>query len=126
MRDARGKATGILIDNAIDAMEGEGSLRLATSLDGDDVVVEITERTAIGNFSQTAGVLADLQQAGIQVESFVPSHSLPSSRSCRMSAAMNVFVSDATANDVDVDRFAVDLDLSRVHALGAGQGLHGH
>jgi signal transduction histidine kinase len=30
-----------LIDNAIDAMEGEGTLRLATSVDGDHVVVEI-------------------------------------------------------------------------------------
>jgi len=32
-----------LIDNALDAMEGAGTLRLATSLDGDDVVVEITD-----------------------------------------------------------------------------------
>ena len=30
-----------LIDNAIDAMDGDGTLRLATSVDGDDVVVEI-------------------------------------------------------------------------------------
>ncbi len=30
-----------LIDNAIDAMDGEGTLRLATSVDGDDVVIEI-------------------------------------------------------------------------------------
>lgn len=30
-----------LIDNALDAMEGSGTLRLATSLDGDRVVVEI-------------------------------------------------------------------------------------
>jgi signal transduction histidine kinase len=30
-----------LIDNAIDAMDGEGTLRLATSVDGDHVVVEI-------------------------------------------------------------------------------------
>jgi signal transduction histidine kinase len=32
-----------LIDNALDAMGGAGTLRLATSLDGDDVVVEITD-----------------------------------------------------------------------------------
>ncbi len=32
-----------LIDNALDAMSGGGTLRLATSLDGDDVVVEITD-----------------------------------------------------------------------------------
>jgi signal transduction histidine kinase len=32
-----------LIDNALDAMEGAGTLRLATSVDGDDVVVEITD-----------------------------------------------------------------------------------
>jgi signal transduction histidine kinase len=30
-----------LIDNAIDAMDGAGTLRLATSVDGDEVVVEI-------------------------------------------------------------------------------------
>ena len=30
-----------LIDNAIDAMDGEGTLRLATSVDGVDVVIEI-------------------------------------------------------------------------------------
>jgi signal transduction histidine kinase len=32
-----------LIDNALDAMDRAGTLRLATSLDGDDVVVEITD-----------------------------------------------------------------------------------
>jgi signal transduction histidine kinase len=32
-----------LIDNALDAMDGEGTLRLATSLDGDEVVIEITD-----------------------------------------------------------------------------------
>ena len=32
-----------LIDNALDAMGGDGILRLATRLDGDDVVVEITD-----------------------------------------------------------------------------------
>jgi signal transduction histidine kinase len=32
-----------LIDNALDAMDGAGTLRLATFLDGDDVVVEITD-----------------------------------------------------------------------------------
>jgi signal transduction histidine kinase len=32
-----------LIDNALDAMEGSGTLRLATFVDGDDVVVEITD-----------------------------------------------------------------------------------
>lgn len=32
-----------LIDNALDAMAGDGTLRLATRLDGDDVVVEITD-----------------------------------------------------------------------------------
>ena len=32
-----------LIDNALDAMGGTGTLRLATSLDGDQVVVEITD-----------------------------------------------------------------------------------
>jgi signal transduction histidine kinase len=32
-----------LIDNAIDAMDGKGTLRLSTSVDGDDVVVEITD-----------------------------------------------------------------------------------
>jgi signal transduction histidine kinase len=30
-----------LIDNAIDAMDGKGTLRLATSVDGDEVVIEI-------------------------------------------------------------------------------------
>jgi signal transduction histidine kinase len=30
-----------LIDNAVDAMDGEGTLRLAVSLDGDEVVVEV-------------------------------------------------------------------------------------
>ena len=30
-----------LIDNAIDAMDGTGTLRLATSVDGDDVVIEV-------------------------------------------------------------------------------------
>jgi signal transduction histidine kinase len=32
-----------LLDNAIDAIDGTGSLRIATRLDGDDVVVEITD-----------------------------------------------------------------------------------
>ena len=32
-----------LIDNALDAMGGDGTLRLGTRLDGDDVVVEITD-----------------------------------------------------------------------------------
>ncbi len=32
-----------LIDNAIDAMDGNGTLRLATSLDGDVLVVEVTD-----------------------------------------------------------------------------------
>ena len=32
-----------LIDNALDAMSGAGILRLAISLDGDEVVVEITD-----------------------------------------------------------------------------------
>jgi signal transduction histidine kinase len=32
-----------LIDNALDAMGGDGTLRLATRLDGDDVVVEIAD-----------------------------------------------------------------------------------
>jgi signal transduction histidine kinase len=32
-----------LIDNAVDAMDGAGTLRLATYVDGDDVVVEITD-----------------------------------------------------------------------------------
>jgi signal transduction histidine kinase len=32
-----------VIDNAIDAMEGEGTLRLSTSVDGDDVVIEIAD-----------------------------------------------------------------------------------
>ena len=32
-----------LIDNAVDAMDGHGTLRLATRLDGDHVVVEITD-----------------------------------------------------------------------------------
>ena len=30
-----------LIDNAVDAMDGEGTLTLATSVDGDDVLVEV-------------------------------------------------------------------------------------
>ncbi len=30
-----------LIDNAVDAMDGEGTLRIATSVDGDDVLIEI-------------------------------------------------------------------------------------
>jgi signal transduction histidine kinase len=32
-----------LIDNAVDAMEGRGELRIATRVDGDDVVVEISD-----------------------------------------------------------------------------------
>ena len=32
-----------LIDNAVDAMHGNGTLRLATSLDGDDAVIEISD-----------------------------------------------------------------------------------
>ena len=32
-----------LIDNALDAMDGNGTLRLATSIDGDEVVIEITD-----------------------------------------------------------------------------------
>ena len=32
-----------LIDNAVDAMDGDGTLTLATSVDGDDVVVEISD-----------------------------------------------------------------------------------
>jgi signal transduction histidine kinase len=32
-----------LIDNAIDAMDGQGTLRLSTRLDGSDVVVDITD-----------------------------------------------------------------------------------
>ncbi|MGD9705375.1 MAG: ATP-binding protein [Acidimicrobiia bacterium] len=32
-----------LVDNAIDAMEGRGTLRLATHRDGDDIVVDITD-----------------------------------------------------------------------------------
>ncbi len=32
-----------LIDNALDAMDGDGTLRLATSLDGDEVVIDITD-----------------------------------------------------------------------------------
>ena len=32
-----------LIDNALDAMGGNGTLRLATSIDGDEVVIEITD-----------------------------------------------------------------------------------
>jgi signal transduction histidine kinase len=32
-----------VIDNAIDAMDGEGTLRLSTSVDGDDVVIEIAD-----------------------------------------------------------------------------------
>lgn len=32
-----------LIDNAIDAMDGHGTLRLSTRLDGTDVIVDITD-----------------------------------------------------------------------------------
>jgi len=32
-----------LIDNALDAMDGAGTLRLATSVDGDEVLIEITD-----------------------------------------------------------------------------------
>ena len=32
-----------LIDNAIDAMDGQGTLRISTRADGDDVVVEIAD-----------------------------------------------------------------------------------
>ena len=32
-----------LIDNAIDAMDGRGTLRLSTRLDGSDVIVDITD-----------------------------------------------------------------------------------
>ena len=35
-----------LIDNAIDAMDGSGTLRLATSVDGDFVVVEVEDTGA--------------------------------------------------------------------------------
>ena len=31
------------IDNALDAMDGEGTLRLSTSLDGDEVVIEVAD-----------------------------------------------------------------------------------
>ena len=36
-----------LIDNAIDAMDGQGTLRLTTRRDGDDVVVEVAD-TGVG------------------------------------------------------------------------------
>ncbi|MBA3605900.1 MAG: cyclic nucleotide-binding domain-containing protein [Acidimicrobiia bacterium] len=35
-----------LIDNAIDAMEGDGTLRISTRVDGDDVVVEVADTGA--------------------------------------------------------------------------------
>ena len=43
-----------LIDNAVDAMDGEGTLTIVTSVEGDDVVIEIGDTGP--------GIAADLPQ----------------------------------------------------------------
>ena len=52
-----------LIDNAVDAMDGAGTLRVATRADGDDVVVEIGDtgsgHAARGRRPRVRGVLHD-------------------------------------------------------------------